>query len=849
MTVEQINWPGVSGRDLHLLPGLVSPRLDQLLYIADSSGTVRADTPPPGVTVTFAAQLSVDPATVGVPLDPATGEIEITAPLPPPTSSAPRVRSFIVDATVTDPNAGTSFTTSIRVLVHERLVRVWPTPRSLTVRQGAGNMRFTVLAEFDDGTIGDITNWAPFGGLDPARRGDRTYVHASGSADPQLFWSLADADAGIDVDAASGELYATASVGGSTVNVSPRSFPGTGGDAGVRCAPPWGTPLSVDLVAGPGFDAMGDPDVRNVLFLPDGFDDTTADRDGFERLVRVIVGRLAARRRTRPWDLLKGKINYFTAYLPSPDQGISVLDELDRQHPPTIALPMEAPARPKPTVNLWSLPELLYVVGPPTPAHDPPGTPLAAQLPDWNVLYGGPVPVTAALAGGMYPDWLARADRVLLNERNTAFHTAMGYRPSLAGLGTDRDLRFHPLRLQTADFELFLAGLQDDGAGQEVGATWCAGGKDDDLVVLLSRTTRNAGSNNPRTGDPGRGHYVCMSLYDDPALEIEAARRGRGFDVQVAAVPSRVISDTWMTVAHELAHSLSIGDEYGGQPGPVPRSTLDDVATRTNVQSPTLLQGTGGLTTTLLQWAQWLRIVAAGVLTANPVPLPDGNFTVTLQPGHARAFRDQDIVRLRTRPLVTSADLSGRLTVVGDPAGDTLTLMPRAGSRLHPIQFPAGSIVMVPLRLPDQGTVLGDELKLAARSILDLIDLKHNPLNALYKDPPNRACPGIADSATPATLFPDQKAPRPPRYSSWIVGLYEGGAGYDCGIYRPTGICIMRVYAYVPIVSIRADGTHVPSPRVRASEFCPVCRYAMVDQLDPAQHGRIDRDYAPRYPA
>jgi hypothetical protein len=339
-----------------------------------------------------------------------------------------------------------------------------------------------------------------------------------------------------------------------------------------------------------------------------------------------------------------------------------------------------------------------------------------------------------------------------------------------------------------------------------------------------------------------------MSLYDDPAFEIEPARRGHGFDVTVAAIPSRVISDTWMTAAHELAHSLSLGDEYGGQPGPVPRLILDDVATRTNVQSPALLQSADGLTTTLLPWAQWSRIVAAGVLTANPVPLPDGNFTVTLQPGHARAFRDQDIVRLRTRPLVTSADPSGLLTVVGDPAGDTLTLTPRAGSRLHPLQFPAGGIVMVPLRLPDQGTVLGDELKLAARSTLNLIDLCHNPLNALFTDPANRTCPGTADAATPATLFPALEAPRPPRYSSWIVGLYEGGAGYDCGVYRPTGICIMRVFAYLP-VRVRADGTHVAIPRVRSSEFCPVCRYAMVDLLDPTQHGRIDRDYAPRYPA
>ena len=34
----------------------------------------------------------------------------------------------------------------------------------------------------------------------------------------------------------------------------------------------------------------------------------------------------------------------------------------------------------------------------------------------------------------------------------------------------------------------------------------------------------------------------------------------------------------------------------------------------------------------------------------------------------------------------------------------------------------------------------------------------------------------------------------------------------------------------------------------RAHPFCPVCRYVMVDHIDPSKHGDIDRDYGPRYP-
>lgn len=29
--------------------------------------------------------------------------------------------------------------------------------------------------------------------------------------------------------------------------------------------------------------------------------------------------------------------------------------------------------------------------------------------------------------------------------------------------------------------------------------------------------------------------------------------------------------------------------------------------------------------------------------------------------------------------------------------------------------------------------------------------------------------------------------------------------------------------------------------------FCPVCKYILVDYLDPSKHGKIDEDYEERY--
>jgi hypothetical protein len=63
-----------------------------------------------------------------------------------------------------------------------------------------------------------------------------------------------------------------------------------------------------------------------------------------------------------------------------------------------------------------------------------------------------------------------------------------------------------------------------------------------------------------------------------------------------------------------------------------------------------------------------------------------------------------------------------------------------------------------------------------------------------------------------------------------VIGLYSGGGHKGCGIFRPAGQCMMR------------------SPDLEGNEFCQVCRFAIVDAIDPAQHGWIDRDYDKSYP-
>jgi IgA Peptidase M64 len=866
MTIVKAFW--LDGSDIHLLPRLVSPRLDQIMFLFDGNRLFRADERDPSVNVLFVPRFAGSPDNHGVRVDVQTGEVTVASPLPGP----PRLRSFVIEATVSDPGPPgsgqppSSFQLSVRVNVHEDIERMWLTPSPLTVRENAKGVRFTVLAEFDDGAIGDITNWAPSA---TPLTGDRSFVHVDGSGAPELTWS--EGPGPVTVDAVTGQLTLTAAADQATRITARRPFPepvppSASASADARCAGPWSDPVRLAHIHGPGFAAMADEGVRNVLFLPDGFTGSEDDKAAFERCVRVIVSRLSVRARTRPWDLLTERFNYFRAWVPSPQTGVSVLNELDRavEGGATVGYALEHALKPAAAKPSWLINELLFEVGPPAPDHDTPGSPLgtvtSGRLQDWRTLYG--THVTAARVNPTYPAWLDRSDRVLLNERDTAFHTAMGERPRVDQQAPPRALQFHPLRMHFDDFDDFLRALTDDQGNELPEKVWGRTGKDENLVTIVCRTNRHAAANS-RRGTTGK--YLCVGLNDATTHQLTTNPDDDGFDVRPDPVPATVSVTTWTAVAHELAHSFDLGDEYGNQSGGgptiLPAAEAPKLAAKPNVQPRGELEDADGklIATSLTnpKWGAWPRIAKAGVLADDPEDLSggrgEGPFVLRLQPGHGGAFEFHDVIRLRRRPLATAGAASDRLKVTSVDL-DQLTAERLEVAALDPAGFPAGqtaaargvpaSIVLVPLRAEDPlpgMDVYGDDLGLVAQSVRARIDETHNPLNASDLEAADRPCQPLLGEAfkypTDAINFPGGTAPKPPRWSPWIVGLYEGGNEYDCGVYRPTGMCMMRRQ-----LTITDEQTFVYS-------FCPVCRYAMVDLLDPTRHGDIDRDYESRYPA
>jgi hypothetical protein len=807
MPVTGLFWPIGAGQDIHLIPGLTSPRLDHLLRIEHTAGRVRADNPPPGVTVTWSSNFAADPAAAtGVTVNlttataPGTGAVTVTKPL---AAGPTRLLDFLVVARVEEPgNPASPFTSYIRFHVHEEVGGMWLTPGLLTVPERAHDMRFSILAEFNDGTYGDVTNWSPF--VSPAA-GDLTFVHATPSPNPILTWGTGALGV-MDVDPRTGVLTCRPGAVNTTTNISAIAglAPPNPSLAGGRAlgAPKWDTPVALDFIAGPGGSEIDN--VPNVLILGDGFQ--LAERQAFMDLAGQLVKGLHSSSRTRPFDLVKNRMNYFAAFRESREQGIATLGPVIRSLTgEAVPIDVEVDATAAPTLGAT-------VAVPPTPATN---------------------------------------TEFLFNERDTAFGAMLGERPRAQRESAMRDVLLFERRFDEDDFDAFLGALEYP-RGNTVGQRWQRGGRDQGSIVILCRSDLLGGANVTRietTGLPGRAHIICMTLGVADRVGITpAAPPLPGQDIVPDAIPKKPTVDMRTTAAHELAHSYTLDDEYGGL-GEATIADEQQVRDYANVQSrDELLSGPTFLSR--LKW-RWPRLVHAAQLTSPPVlagaqhrlffiPGDPTNFPPATPP-RATDFPVGTIVRLRTHPLPGSQQ-SHRLRVTQVVSDVEVFVAPAepipAGAPALAATFPAGSIVMEPKRAPDPPGRLGDDLELIHTVVREWIEREGNPLNAAHGAPAFRDCATKTEPPdegnTPARNFGPGNAPKKPTESAMLTGLFEGGMQFDCGIYHPTGACAMNVIEVQPGSSY---------------QFCWVCRYAMVDFIDPAMHGLIDRNYDYRYPA
>jgi hypothetical protein len=790
-------WGDEDGFDLHLLRGDSSANLLDGLFVSDG-GPKLIPAAGPGLPTDFLGvsfACDVLPAKLvqqGITID-AKGRINLTAS----SSPAPILRNFLVHAraTHTNPALPSPLELDIRVHVHESVKQIWLTPAALTVHVGADGLKFTVLAEFDDGVVGDITAWT------------------------NLSWS-STAPGDVHVDPVSGELRAlTAGANPTIAVVLPASVltPVMGASAVVHARPAWAA-QDVEFVAGKG--AAARDGVKNILFLADGFDAT--EKTAFDELVKNLVDRL--RHGMRPYDLLRYSVNYWQTFVASPEKGVSILPESRTFTRDGKKLASIIPLAVKPATS-WRLEELIYRVGLPVLRDDPPTRPLegdaGGRLPDWQKLYGPGI--TRDLVEDAYPDWLAAATRTLLNERDTAFGLGVGMRPNLRRENATRNLELSPRRTTPDQFTSFVGKLTFGGS--TVGTMWTTGDSKG-LVCLLSRTLQDGGTQ--------FGVGFATALDDQEEFEVATPPVPRlGLDVPAEDIGAANGSVLASVAAHECAHAFGLEDEYGsGTSNRYPSTQDDSLKPVGNLESVRALGGAGALDGTKIKWL-WPRISHAGVLAALPHPEGGGVFRLALQPGHGAPFKTGNITRLRLRPLPEHPELSTVLHVTDVQHGDEILVQPDAAPPFVPGHWPVGSVLLVPV--PDPAGPPGSFLPLVAPLIRDHVTSTHRPLSGPPPPPQSMCDDRTGFIQVPVNLPAGLK---PPKTKAFIVGVYEGGSHdgipYDLDVFHPAGMCKMRSQS---------------TSCLGLTRFCQVCRYLIVDVADPSRHGDLDAFYAKEYPS
>ncbi|TMQ08242.1 MAG: hypothetical protein E6J90_41065 [Deltaproteobacteria bacterium] len=588
----------------------------------------------------------------------------------------------------------------------------------------------------------------------------------------------------------------------------------------------------------------------NILFIPDGFTAAHAQEGEFRKIVLKTVKFLRKDQRTSPWDLLKHSINFWMVWIESQEPGCTVLGEivpvtsggtLQGEPMPERKAPSAPGASPPP----WTLEEMLNEVGLPIPADalvslQPAAiaVQMLAKINDWTTLYGAKV--TGRISLTNYTAWSLRADRRLLDERNTGLGIAVGGRPNAENPIRSAMSLMSGLRTSRAQLDDMLSALTD-GKGNTIGATWVTG-KDRSRVFALLGGTRGAGAESETLIastvvsklDPVKG----TGLVDfDHVLLGPGVNGGRSMAVIPHPLPKTLSFGAVFTVAHETAHSQHLGDEYGATGRIASTTAVDDLNLQDELSAmaPTPFGGPAiTLNGTRLKWL-WPRIEKAGALAATPVANTSGGFDLSLRSGHAAVFNPGDEIQVRERPL-TPGPRTSDVLVVQTVTKSKLVATPKAAPvTTSPVTFGKGSVVYKPK------VRAGAPLMLVADLIRDWITFTGMPLNASGTSWTCGAG-GRSVGVQPANNLPTTGLrTHHPKYTAWIVGLYEGGKDFQCGIYHPTGACMMRI-------NVPYQQRPLPSVASWAYRFCPVCRYVLVDALDPSKHGANDAWFDTRYP-
>jgi len=825
MPITRVFWNKGRALDLHVIKGESSPDL-RGKHVAvtkpDGSSETAGDylddpTNPKDIKVVFKPLIAGAPKAAprehifaggGVEVDTNTGVVKVNDPLP-----NPHLRNFIMVAEVTNNADGKIYTLSVRIHIHGSVTAFWLTPQTLTIRPN-GTVRpdrtrymFTARALFDDGTLGDVTEdhditWFPLDLFDP----DLDQIVLRAGDDP-----------------------------GDTITVTallPVRLGGASATGTLKIAKPWGDPTTASIVAGGGWPGQINPAVvPNILFLCDGFSNTKADENSFQQLTNSIVKRLKTAGLTTPFDKLATSINFWRAFIPSDVRGISVLCEVYTkvEEGETRAFMVNNPFRP-PATGDWTLENVVFTVGLPVRAdHTSNAARTNDQIrKDWRTLYS-PDP-NPKITDDLLKQWRLLGNRSFIEEKDTPLCMAYGKPPQVDVPSNNLIIDFHARRLKRARrddedqsrFDLLLESMRTP-RGIGLNQIWAEKSRvrPSNYGYLFILTS----SKSDRPAHFSQSAYITMSVVDRPFLNGITVAANNALVWNPPASPATAKATAATSAAHELGHSFGLGDEYAL--GKVTfTGTADSLNRHGNLQAEADAKFNGNIHGDEIKW-NWLRAhKGAMVLSVSPA-LPAGadRWEVRVRPGQGTQFAKDNTVTLRKRdyprPLGKDPKESPFLKVDEKPTADRVIVK---GAIPIGLDFVEGDVLYMPRVAPASvRSPVYPFAEMVAFNIKKLITDRKRSLSAepctLEQSSQSYQLPDI----DPDSLHLDL------RILPTIVGLYDGGAEAACGIFHPAGRCMMN----------NSDS---------AESFCAVCRYILVETIDPYKHFEIDLLYEKFYP-
>ena len=324
---------------------------------------------------------------------------------------------------------------------------------------------------------------------------------------------------------------------------------------------------------------------------------------------------------------------------------------------------------------------------------------------------------------------------------------------------------------------------------------------------------------------------------------------------------------TGSVVAHELSHTYQLGDEYEDRT----RLAAYELQTRVSVEieenenlhiDRTLrldahrnlrAAPTTNVDVTKIKWNVH-RIKKGSFVTSFVTDPPSASATSTLiltvNRDQARRWKPGERVFIRnTLALRTNVFAQRRFTILAaqvaatDPQHNTVrvsipqTTVADLNRQLGP----------TPLLYVPQRTSAGADLALIDPAVLAWI-AAHGPF------PKPTPCGVASEKDSDDVPCPDISGFKRPSVHAQAIGLYEGGFDISCGVYRPCGRCKMRNQDAVEYIvtdpNVEVVDPTAPLGRrkkghwaVVIRELCFVCRYMLVDLLDPSQHEWLDTTY------